>query len=77
MNMVKTFEYAILKDSFSGSKFEWGYDIQIEDNASLHGHSYTEFENPYEVPSGVLNRRTVLAGSYNFFPTEVEVFYLV
>ena len=77
MSMVKTPEYTILKDSFFGPRFGRRYDIQTEDNANLHGHSYTDFGNANEVPSGVLNRRTVLAGSYNFLPTEAEVFYLV
>lgn len=76
MSMVKTPKYAIYKDSFFGPTFGRGYDIQIDNKADLHRYSYTEFGNAYEVPSGVLNRHTVLAGSYNFSPTEYEVFYL-
>lgn len=76
MSIVRTPEHTIFKDFLFGPTFGKGYDIQIVDNANLHGHSYTEFGNANEVPSGVLNRRTVLAGSYNF-PTEAEVFYLV
>ena len=76
MSMVKTPKYAIYKDSFFGPTFGRGYDIQIENRADSHSYSYTEFGNAYEVPSGVLDRRTVLAGSYNFSPDAVEVFYL-
>ena len=30
----------------------------------------------YSVPSGVQDKKTILAGTYKFTPDEVEVFYL-
>ena len=38
--------------------------------------SYTNYGNSYSVPSGVQDRKTILAGTYYFTPDEVEVFYL-
>jgi len=69
-------EYAIYKDEYFGPTFGRGYDIQIDNYANQHNDSYTEFGNSYTVPGGVIDRRTILAGSYEFSPNELEVFYL-
>ena len=36
----------------------------------------TDFGIDYFLPENVTNRRTILAGVYQFHPDEVEVFYL-
>ena len=69
-------KYAIFKDKYFGPTFGRGYDIQVENYANRHRYSYTEFGNSYAVPGGVIDRRTILAGTYKFSPNEVEVFYL-
>jgi len=69
-------KYAIFKDKYFGPTFGRGYDIQVENYANRHRYSYTEFGNSYTVPGGVIDRRTILAGTYKFSPNEVEVFYL-
>ena len=55
-----------------------GFDIYIIDNANSNSDSYADFGdyNTYPVPSGVQDRRTILAGTLYFTPDEVEVFYL-
>ena len=53
-----------------------GFDIYIANNANSNTNSYTSFGTSYSVPSGVQDRRTILAGTYFFSPDEVEVFYL-
>jgi len=49
------------------------YSIYISNG---HANSYTKFGYSYHVPSGVKNKKTILAGTYSFTPDEVEVFYL-
>ena len=51
-------------------------DILIFDNASQNTHSYSNFGRYYSLPNGVTDRHTILAGTNNFSPDEVEVFYL-
>jgi len=69
---------AIYKSSGYGPTFGWGYDIHIADNAISSGSSYSYLggNNDYFVPSGVQDKYTILAGSNQFTPDEVEVFYL-
>ena len=69
----------ILSQSNDGPIFGNPYDIYIADMANTNSRSYTGFGNfntNYNVPSGVQNSKTVLAGTLNFTPDEVEVFYL-
>ena len=73
---VKCPKYAIYRDRSYGPTFG-GHEIHISNNANSNTVSYTNFRNRcYPVPSGVQNMQTILAGSYNFTPDEVEVFYL-
>ena len=65
---------AIYKYSGYGPTF--GHDIRIYNNANSNTYSYAYFGNSYSVPSGVQDKKTILAGTYNFSPDEVEVFYL-
>ncbi len=74
--MVKISKYAIYRGSSYGPFFGVGHDISIENNANSNTNSQTNFGHSYSVPSGVQDKRTILAGTYNFTPDEVEVFYL-
>ena len=67
---------AICRCSDRGPAFGGGHDIGIHDNANSNTESYTYFGHSYSVPSGVQDRKTILAGTYKFTPDEVEVFYL-
>ena len=69
-------DYAIYRSSSYGPTFGGGHDIVIEDNANSNTNSYTFFGNSYSIPSGIKDRKTILAGTYQFTPDEVEVFYL-
>ena len=68
--------YAIYRSSSYGPTFGAGHQIYIANNANSNTNSYTNFGTYYSVPSGVQDKKTILAGTYNFTPDEVEVFYL-
>ena len=73
--MVTNPSKAIYKTSSYGPAFgEW--DIYIANNANSNTYSYTNFGKSYSVPSGVQDKKTILAGTHSFTPDEVEVFYL-
>ena len=76
--MVASPTYAIRRRSSYGPTFGGGHDIHIANNANSNTNSYTNFGyyNYYSLPSGVQDRKTILAGTYKFTPDEVEVFYL-
>ena len=76
--MVNRPTFAIYRGSSYGPTFGGGYDIYISNNANSNTNSYTDFgqRNSYSVPSGVQSKYTILAGTRNFTPDEVEVFYL-
>ena len=57
-----------------GPTFGGGHDIHIADNANYNQQSYSNFENSYQCPPGVRDDETLLAGSSNFTPTEMEIF---
>lgn len=61
-----------------GPTFGRGDDLYI--NANRNGNSYTNFGRTFQTPPGYhadqLKTRQLLAGSYYFTPTEVEVYYL-
>ena len=75
-SMVTIPSYGIRQYSSFGPTFGGGYDINIANNANSNTDSYTYFGYSYSVPSGVQDRKTLLAGTYHFTPDEVEVFYL-
>jgi len=74
--MVTKASAAIERTTSHGPAFGGGHDICINNNANSNTNSYTNFGDSYSVPSGVQDRKTILAGSYKFTPDEVEVFYL-
>ncbi|XP_078383111.1 uncharacterized protein LOC144665695 [Oculina patagonica] len=77
-SMVARPSLAIFRSSDRGPTFGGGHDICIADNANSNTNSYTDFgeSNYYSVPSGVQSKYTILAGTRNFTPDEVEVLYL-
>jgi len=75
-SMVKDPTRAIYRRSGYGPTFGGWHDIKIADNANSNTNSYTYSGYSYSVPSGVQDRKTILAGTYSFTPDEVEVFYL-
>ena len=69
--------FAIYRHSSFGPTFGFGHDIYISNNANSNTGSYSDFGqySDYSLPSGVQNKYTILAGTRNFTPDEVEVFY--
>ena len=61
-----------------GPNFGGGHDIYIPKNAKTSTGS-TNFGHTYRPPSGYgygnSNTQALLAGSYNFYATEIEVYY--
>ena len=65
---------AIYCDPSFGPSFGGGHGIYIANNANYNKHSYSYFGCSYQSPPGVRDVKTLLAGSFNFTPTEIEVF---
>ena len=75
-SMVKDPSKAIYGSVNLGPTFGYGWDLCIQDNANSNTNSYANFGVSYSVPSGVQDKKTILAGTYKFTPDDVEVFYL-
>ena len=71
-------EKAIWCDSTCGAIFGAGHDLLISSDANTNQYSYANLGNTYRPPRGyepdAPRTRTLLAGSYKFTPTEIEVF---
>ncbi|KAL9963127.1 hypothetical protein ACROYT_G032302 [Oculina patagonica] len=71
--------HSIYSCSNYGPTFGGGHDIYIADYASSNTNSYSDLGGNYAPPTGYSYRssfaQSFLAGSYNFQPDEVEVFY--
>ncbi|XP_028512556.1 uncharacterized protein LOC110231383 isoform X2 [Exaiptasia diaphana] len=70
--------YAVYGSSIDGPTFGGGYDMQISNNAGSNKKSYSNLGNSYHILSykyGSTKAKNLLAGSYNFQPDEVEVFW--
>ena len=76
--MVRVPSQAIYKRLTYGPTFGGGHDFHISNNANLNSESrsYFGYGATYWLPSGAKDQYTILAGSRNFTPNEVEVFYL-
>ena len=78
-SLVKDHHYAILSSPNKGASFGWGYDFHISDNSNANQKSYSNFGYTYQPPAGYVygtqETKSLLAGSYKFAPTEVEVFF--
>ena len=73
--MVTSRSYAIYGWPSYGPAFG-AHDIHIANNANSNTNSYANFGYSYSAPSGVQDKKSILAGTYSFTPDEVEVFYL-
>jgi hypothetical protein len=69
-------QYAIYAGNSYGPTFGNGLDIYISNDAASNANSLAFFYS-YQAPSGVSNANTILAGTQNFQPSEVEVFHIV
>ncbi|RMX50978.1 hypothetical protein pdam_00024496 [Pocillopora damicornis] len=62
-----------------GPTFGGGHDVSVKNHASSNTNSYSNLGYTYSPPSGHSYlqsfTKSFLAGSYNFQPDEVEVFY--
>ena len=67
-------DWAIYKAPFYGPCF--GNDIELDNNASSNSDSFARLSRHYPAPAAVQDPDTILAGTENFSPDEVEVFYL-
>ena len=61
---------------WSGSGPMFGYDIYIDNNANSSSYSNAGLGRVYPAPAAVQDPDTILAGTEDFSPDEVEVFYL-
>jgi hypothetical protein len=67
--------YAIYCKSNHGPSFGGGHDLHISNNANGNQESYSKFGNYYQRPPGTAQAEySLLVGSRNFTPTEIEVF---
>ena len=74
MSEVRRPDRAIYRLSGFGPVF--GIDIYIDNNANSNSLSLARLGRAYPAPAAVQDRYTILAGTENFSPDEVEVFYL-
>ena len=71
---VRRPDRAIYRLSWYGPVF--GIDIYIVNNANSSSYSRAVLGGSYPAPAAVQDPSTILAGTENFSPDEVEVFYL-
>ena len=64
---------SLLINANSGPTFGGGHDVHISDNAAYSQGSYSNFGHSYKLPE-IGTKNSLLAGSCNFTPTELEVF---
>jgi hypothetical protein len=62
-----------------GPTFGSGHDLHVANNANVGASSYTNLGNTYELPPGysynTAKAKDLLAGTYKYTPTDVEVYY--
>ena len=62
-----------------GATFGGSRDLVIYNNANTNQNSYSDLGYTYQPPAGYQygtpQTMSLFAGSYNFTPTEIEVFY--
>lgn len=74
VSKVKRAEYAIYRWPYFGPMFR--YDVYITNDVNSGKFSFAQLGEAYSVPAVVQNCKTILAGTLDFSPDEVEVFYL-
>jgi hypothetical protein len=71
--------YAIYCNPSYGATFGGGHDLYIFNNANSNQSSYSNLGATYQPPPGyqynTQQTQALFAGSKNFTPTEIEVFY--
>ena len=76
---IKRAEKAIYGNSGYGPTFGGGHDVKIADGADSNTNSYANLGHSYVQVAGykygASDTQSLLAGSYDFQPHEVEVFY--
>ena len=76
---VKKHEHAICSCPSYGPSFGGGRDLHISNDSHTNQQSYTNFGRTYQPPAGYVydtpQTKSLLAGSYYFTTTEVEVFF--
>ena len=77
--VYRNHRYAIVSSSSCGPTFGGGHDLFISNDSHTNQHSYTDFGHTYQPPEGYVHgtpqTKSLLAGSYEFTPTEIEVFF--
>ena len=85
---LKPFKAAVYRNSQNafyhssgyGPTFGHGTDLYISNDANSNNNSNTNFGSTYQLPPGythaAANTKALLAGTFQFAPSEVEVFYL-
>ena len=77
--IYQNYQYAIYSNPGWGPVFGAGRDLFISNNCHVNQQSYTNFGYTYQPPTGydygTQQTESLLAGSYNFTPTEIEVFF--
>ena len=72
--------YAVHAVAGFGPSFGAGHDLFIQNNANKNKDSLTYFAWSFRGPPGYYGGQTksiqLLAGSYQFTPTDIEVYYL-
>ena len=71
---VRRLYWTIYRGSGYGPCF--GNNIEIANNANNNNNSYARLGWHYPAPAAVQDPNKILAGTENFSPDEVEVFYL-
>ena len=76
---VKNHQHAIYSNPSYGPTFGGGHDLHICNDSHTNQQSYSNFGYTYQPPAGydygTPQTLSLFAGSYNFTPTEVEVFF--
>ena len=68
---VKNHQHAIFTNLGYGPTFGGGHDLHISNDSHTNQNSYTNFGHTYQPPQ----TKSLLAESYYFTPTEIEVFF--
>ena len=75
----KNHKHAIYNIPGYGPTFGGGHDLRISNDSHTNPQSYTNFGRTYQPPAGYVydtpRTQSLLAGSYKFTPTEIEVFF--
>ena len=70
-------QHAIASWPYNGPEWGGSYDLDFMKQGRGARYCRAELGSYYSAPSGVRDKRTVLAGSFPFYADEIEVFYVV